>query len=376
MQNSPSSVAASGTLEGFVAEIAGEDRFRIEEDLGLGYVRLKSSEAERRQAAQDIRSSEDIVIELLRNSRDAGAKNIFVAMQKDAVVRNILVADDGSGIPPEMHESVFQPRVTSKLDSAHMDRWGIHGRGMALYSVSVNSIDAKVAYSEPGRGSVISVSSDTRRVPEKTDQSAFPRFEKVDEAYAMRGPKNILRTIAEFAFEHRDSINVYCGSATEVVATLCRHGVDTVDASTRLFDPSAVDSVDCTQLPGLAADAEQLANMAAKLGFDISTRSARRILDGEIEPLPTIMTRIERESFPGNAIHAKRTNARSAPYETCKEPPASRKRLAGSDVDDLAGKVRSAFSEIAEKYYLADVEPKMSQKGGKIHIELDLIDAE
>ena len=48
--------------------------------------------------------------------------------------------DDGDGHPRRaMHERVFEPRVTSKLDTMHMDKWGVHGRGMALYSIAVNA---------------------------------------------------------------------------------------------------------------------------------------------------------------------------------------------------------------------------------------------
>ena len=64
------------TLSDFIDDVCGESRLRDEDDLGDGFVRLRSSEAERRQAAQDIRSSEDVVIELLRNARDAGASRI------------------------------------------------------------------------------------------------------------------------------------------------------------------------------------------------------------------------------------------------------------------------------------------------------------
>ena len=54
-------------------------RLRVEDDLGDGFVRLRSAEAERRQAAHDIRSTEDIVIEALRNARDAQARTILMA---------------------------------------------------------------------------------------------------------------------------------------------------------------------------------------------------------------------------------------------------------------------------------------------------------
>ncbi len=90
---------------------------------GGGFVRLKRSEAEKRQAAQDIRSTEDVVIECLRNARDAGARRIYVAVSRDEAKRSLVVVDDGCGVPENMNDRIFEPRVTSKLDSAHMDKW-------------------------------------------------------------------------------------------------------------------------------------------------------------------------------------------------------------------------------------------------------------
>ena len=87
----------------FVSSFGGGDGLRVEETLGNGYVRLRISEAERRQAKHDIRCVEDAVIELLRNARDAGARNIFVASGRDGDVRSVYVIDDGSGIPASMH---------------------------------------------------------------------------------------------------------------------------------------------------------------------------------------------------------------------------------------------------------------------------------
>ena len=60
-------------LISFIASMSGEGNLRVEENLGEGYVRLRVSEAERRQAKHDIQHVEDIVIEMLRNARDAGA---------------------------------------------------------------------------------------------------------------------------------------------------------------------------------------------------------------------------------------------------------------------------------------------------------------
>ncbi len=66
----------SHDLVDFIENSIGDEHIRVDEDFGGGFVRLKSSEAQKRQAAQDIRCSEDILIELLRNSRDAGASVI------------------------------------------------------------------------------------------------------------------------------------------------------------------------------------------------------------------------------------------------------------------------------------------------------------
>jgi len=128
-------------LHGFIDEVLGEGHLRVEEELGGGFVRLRTSEAERRQAQQDIRCVEDIVLELLRNARDAGARMICIATNRDGRMRNIVAIDDGEGIPPQMWQKVFEPRVTSKLDTFHADQWGVHGRGMALYSIACNAAD-------------------------------------------------------------------------------------------------------------------------------------------------------------------------------------------------------------------------------------------
>ena len=151
--------SADTDLLGFVASMGGERSLRVEENLGEGYVRLRVAEAERRQAKHDIRCIEDVVIEMLRNSRDAGAKHIYVATSREGDLRTLVILDDGSGIPEDMQSRVFEARVTSKLESVHMDRWGVHGRGMALYSVKENSLSAEVVSSDVGKGSSIRVTT-------------------------------------------------------------------------------------------------------------------------------------------------------------------------------------------------------------------------
>lgn len=113
--------AANKDLKDFVDNVATKSHLRVDKDLGAGFYRLRSAEAQRRQAQQDVRCVEDAVIELLRNSRDANAKNIFLAVNTEENFRHILVIDDGDGVPKTHHETIFEPYVTSKLDTMTTD---------------------------------------------------------------------------------------------------------------------------------------------------------------------------------------------------------------------------------------------------------------
>ncbi len=332
-------------LASFIDATGSSGHLRVEQDFGGGYVRLRSSEAERRQAVQDIQSTEDILLELLRNARDAHAENIFVAVNRDKTKRTLVVIDDGCGIPPDMQKLVFEPRVTSKLDTSHLDKWGIHGRGMALYSISANASDAFVQQSLEGRGSSVVVETDLNKLPEKTDQSQFPHFEKKNGIYAMRGPKNILRTAAEFTLEHQNDCCVYCGSYTEIAATLYAYGLDSTTPEQRALS-SFNEKLPLTKQLACSSDVNDFTQRALTLGLEMSDRSARRILNGSIKPLPTIKERIETESFP--LKYAKQPGKKKQ-----SNPAASRSlNISSTDIEELKHTVDSAFCDIADRYYL------------------------
>ena len=134
----------ANTLIDFVSSVSGDAYLKVEESLGDGFVRLRISEAERRQAKHDIRSFEDVVVELLRNSRDAHARRIFIASS----TRGRHAHADGDRrrcrrAGRTCTTRIFEPRVTSKLETMVMDRWGVHGRGMALFSVRENVLSAR-----------------------------------------------------------------------------------------------------------------------------------------------------------------------------------------------------------------------------------------
>ena len=357
---------ADEALEAFIENVCGDSHLRVEADLGDGFVRLRSAEAERRQAAHDIRSTEDIVIEMLRNARDAHAKSIFLAVSREGQRRRLVMVDDGDGVPETMHTRIFEPRVTSKLDSVHMDKWGIHGRGMALYSIAVNAETACVAASDAGKGASLVVETNLDRLGEKTDQSSFPVFERTEAgSVAVRGPKNILRTACEFAIECRHDCTVYLGSATDIAATLYAFGLSSLTSAARAF------CTDVSELPvskrlSTAADPAGFAVEAEALGLLISERSARRIMDGEIAPVEPLINRVRIE---GDA--EARTPARSA-----KALPADARglKIAPDDLAAFSDRVARAFSDLARDYYLeATVKPevRVGKDGVRIHIPIE-----
>lgn len=350
------------SLLGFVASMGGERSLRVEENLGEGYVRLRVAEAERRQAKHDIRCAEDIVIEMLRNSRDAGAKHIYVATSREGDLRTITILDDGSGIPEDMQERVFEARVTSKLESVHMDRWGVHGRGMALYSVRENAVFAGVVSSAPGKGSSIKVVTDASKLSERTDQSTWPAT-GVDEDGGIvceRGPHNIIRTCCEFAIEERASCEVYVGSPSEIASTARARAARSVDASDLMF----ID--DMAELPVLerlraAADASELHEVASSVGLDMSERTAHRIVSGQIKPLRSVMARLTHRGGP----------KQPKPVDLSHDHRGL--KLSAEDSQDFSRELERAFSLLGDRYYLKlEDAPKVRVGKGRIVVTFDV----
>ena len=257
----------AGDLRSFIEQTTGDTHLRVEEDLGCGFVRLRSAEAERRQAKHDVRCSEDIVIEMLRNSRDAHARNIYVASSREGSSRKFTVIDDGDGIPSSMHKRIFDARVTSKLDTMHMDLWGVHGRGMALYAVKLNADVAQVVASSPGGGTSIHVEADVERLGERRDQSSMPVFlVGEDGKTTVRGPRNISRTVCEFAFVEQGICRVYLGSPADIAATLWHMGRVEVPHSVIAFANDPEELPVCKRL-ALATTPEEFADIAKTLGL-------------------------------------------------------------------------------------------------------------
>ena len=353
----------NASLLGFLQSVSTEGSIRVEENLGDGYVRLLMSEAERRQAKHDIRCVEDIVIELLRNSRDAGARSIFLATTRDGDERLLTILDDGCGIPESMHEAIFEPRVTSKLDTMVMDSWGVHGRGMALFSIISNTDEAKVMRSAPGKGCSIRVMANTASLVEKTDQSSMPALERDEDGSLVvsKGPHNINRRVAEFAIESRHDIDVYLGSPAEIIATLIAFGEREYDSNELLFHDS-IDDLDICRMLSACASASELTECALSLGLDISERTSHRILHGQIQPLRNLYDQLSSKASSSQRIDIYRDNRAL--------------KISPNDLETFSRKLEDAFESISDGYYMTLLEePKIKVGKQKIQVTF-LIDKE
>ena len=327
-------------LISFIASMSGEGNLRVEENLGEGFVRLRVSEAERRQAKHDIQHVEDIVIEMLRNARDAGASRIYLATYKEEGMRTLLFLDNGCGVPEDMRERIFDARVTSKLESMKM---GVHGRGMALFSIRQNVDDVEVVASGKDLGSSFKVLINTELLNERTDQSTWPVASK-DEAgvyHCARGPHNILRTVCDFSLEEMHGCDVYIGSPTEVAATLYAHARGELDASRLLFLDNE-SSLPVVSRLGFAADAAEFMRIAETIGIDISERTAHRILSGSIAPLRSALSRLLRER-DGHA-------SRDKEVDLLKDRRGL--KIASDDLSRFSRDVERCFEDLAQRYYL------------------------
>lgn len=351
---------SAGSLVDFIASVSGEEHLKVEEDLGDGFVRLRTAEAQRRQAKHDIRGVEDIVIEMLRNARDAHATRIFLATTRDEEksTRYLTFIDDGSGIPKHMHRLIFEPRVTSKLDSMIIDHWGVHGRGMALYSIRENTRNARVVSSDIGKGSSLFVDVDLGNLPEKRDQSTWPEIARGEEGElkVVRGPHNMIRNTLEFALEQRD-IDVYFGSPTEIANVLYHIGLNEVTDAELLFNDSVEDLPVCHRLAA-AEDAESLVEISTSIGLPISSRTAHRIIAGNLPMTRTVLARVRpRKADPQVDIMKDNRGL----------------KIAKGDLDEFSISVENIFAELASKYYLSLKEmPKVTVTRDSIHIRLDI----
>ena len=351
----PGSSAERNILD-FVSSITDTARLRIEERLPHGFVRLKVAEAERRQAQHDIRSVEDLVRELLRNARDAGARSVFVASQKEkGRYRRLTVIDDGSGIPGDMHQLVFEPRVTSKSEDFEEDRYGVHGRGMALFSIRSRVGDARVVSSIPEGGTAISLTADTSKVPERSDQTTIPRLQRSESIEDVGGgPHNVPRVLLEMSVDS-PRIDFFLGSFADVLATMRNLSAEDEEERRRTIW-SVVVNLD---------DARELARVSTEvLGLPISERNAYRVIKKEVAPLTPVYS--QALAVAGSSRIERRKTLPAAERTRVRNPL---RRLGKDDLEDMQNETKRVVGRILERYYMRTTGPPRVRKGhGKITI--------
>ena len=354
--------ADTADLAEFAATFGGAS-FRVEESFGDGFVRLRVDEAERRQAQQDIRCVESALVELLRNARDAHAKHIFVATTREDDLRTTTVLDDGCGIPDAMHDRIFDARVTSKLETAHIDHWGVHGRGMALYSIRMNAERARVVASAPGRGTSLQLLTKPSQLSERADQSSWPQLgtNEDGEMTLVRGPHNIIRACASFALEEKARCRVYIGSPAEIVATIRARIHPHASDDDPLF-LKGLDELPFLEQLAASADAAELTSRAAGLGLDISERTAHRILAHTIHPQRSVYSVL---------VHADTKKRAVRDVDLLQDQ--RRLRISKDDIHTFSEMMERDFSWLAQRYYLdLASRPHVSVSRGKVTVTFDL----
>jgi len=372
-------------LKNFLSELNIKNSLNIEEDLGDGYVRLKISEAERRQALQDINSVEDIIVEMLRNSRDAGSRNIFIGTKKiEDKRRKIYFIDDGGGIPPHLQNLIFESRVTSKLENGKKDPYGFHGRGMALFSIKLNVDDIRIIFSEKSKGASFYIDIDLSKIPEKKDQSLMPQIIKTDgNLNIIGGVNNIIKTIIEFQLQNRE-INFFFGSPTQILSTMRKilrkdngkNDYPKFDEWEKLSKFIQKNIIKVTEIPILTDNYTVMEIISKNIfNMDISQRGIQRVIYNEIKALEPL--KIDPESGSGELRVSSTDKEKTGKMPEKKLKLYDESKLASRFEDDeircIIKAAEDKIRELGDKYFVTtgeNIEYKKANNIIKLSIEL------
>lgn len=206
-----------------------------------------------------------MLTELLRNSRDAGAENIYVAsVLRRRRYRTLTVIDDGAGIPERYKGLIFEPGVTSRHLNPTLEPEGPasrpHGAGLSLYHIKAIALNARVANS--AAPTAISVTLDTSALPERSLQSDT------------RPSRSNLRATARGFAQNSPYLHIFYSSPATILATLLYNRI--IHLRDRDEGEDGVRHLDL------------LRERALCVGLDLSVGTLRRVLSGKIEPIPQL----------------------------------------------------------------------------------------
>jgi hypothetical protein len=220
-------------------------------DLGAGFARLTGIEGLRRSPRR-VRYVEDALVELLRNARDAGARNVYVASSMRARrFRALTVIDDGRGMPETHKRLIFEPGVTTRHLRPVEDgaAGSAHGAGLSLHHIKNAAVSAEVCSASSPTS--LRVVFDTEFFPERSLQST-----------SRHSGSNLPATLAKFV-QAPNAPRLYHASPARILARLLKNRI-------------------IHRIEG-AGSSEGMRQEAEALGLEVSSRTVQRILGGEVE---------------------------------------------------------------------------------------------
>lgn len=249
-------------------------------DLGGGFVRLTGVEGARRSPSR-ISFVEDALYELLRNSIDAGAGNIYVATTlRRRRYRTLTVIDDGRGIPEPFGALIFEPGVTTR----HLDPTPDHGAGLSLYHLKNVSLSAEVlSTSAPA---AIRATFDTQTLPERSLQSR-----------SRPSKTNLLATLQKLLQQHppENRPNIYISSPAKILPNLMKnHIIPRRQKEHRGRNGRGQEGV-----------VRCIREDSGSLGLDVSVRTVQRVLAGDIGAVERAEISISPHQYTRNAVNSR-----------------------------------------------------------------------
>ena len=237
-------------------------------DLGFGFARLTGIEGSRRGPSR-INTVEDALLELVRNARDAGARNIYVASSLHSRrYRTLTVLDDGSGVPESHRDLIFEPGVTTRhltpiSDTGSTSHGTPHGAGLSLYHIRRAAVNASVSSCQ--NPTAIRVTFDTHLIPERALQSGSrPSLSNLDAT---------LRTFLRDSPSNLHVPNLHLASPARILATLLHNHI--IQMTGEELEGVRVGRVGGNVINGLS-------RFAGEVGIRVSTRTIQRVARGEV----------------------------------------------------------------------------------------------
>lgn len=317
-------------------------------DLGGGFARLAGAEGLRRSSRR-LRSVEDALFELLRNSRDAGARNVYVASTLRARrYRQLTVIDDGRGIPETHKYLIFEPGVTTR----HLDpvpdtgpysppEGTPHGAGLSLYHIRNAALSAEVL--SAASPTAIKTVFDTQTLPEKSLQSRTRHSET-----------NLPATLDRFA--SRASPNgprLYHASPARILARLLEDRI--------IQEWWGEDS-------GIG-EAGRLREAALLLGLKVSLRTVQRVVAGVIPPAEEV----GRSGTMAGAAGGGHVSGHAQPRPVRRA--GSKGPILSVEVEDL-GEIQSILQRVARASYLDLAGLDVEARPGEVILKAQIYEPE